>query len=141
MSGPGDRGGDPRFDLSLRAAIELALLPHAAALDAAADPSLDAGLYEHESHHEGCDCAACVAYVAEIDVIAGELRAQAIAHREDRAACGLDESDALHDGPCPLALMARGGGVAEGRGRYAPAPRASRPRFVPSAPVRRAGVC
>ena len=138
MSGPDDRGGDPRFDLSLRAAIELALLPHAAALDAAADPSLDAGLYEHESHHEGCDCAACVAYVAEIDVIAGELRAQAITHREDRAACGLD--DEADDGPCPLALIARGG-VAEGRARYARAPLAQRSRFVPSAPVRRAGVC
>ena len=128
-------------DLSLLAAVEAALLPHVRAAEAAADPSLDPEpfAFEHESHHEGCDCPACAPYVAEIDVIAAELRAEAIEHQEDRYACGLD----VDVDPCPLALIARTGGVAEGRARYARtphAPHAGRPRFVPTAPVRRAVV-
>lgn len=134
MSAAEPREGDPRFDLL--DAVQAALLPHVAALEAADDPSLDAELYEpaepaeHTQPHEGCDCAACVLYVAEIDVIVDELRAQAIQHREDRAHCGLDEEAFADPDPCPLALIARGGGVSERRGaRYArtPAARAEEP--------------
>lgn len=152
MSAAEPKGGDPRFDLSLLVAMHAALVPHVAALEAAGDPSLDADLApptgpDHIHHHEGCDCADCRAFIAEIDAVVDECRAQAITLQTDRALLGLDADLTLYPDPCPFALMARSsGGVAEGRARYArtpaapAAPAATRPRFVPTAPARRAEV-
>lgn len=141
MRGPDDRGGDPRFDLTLRVALERALLPHVEAIEAAGDPSLDAERLgpPNYGHPDPCFCDDCRDYAQDMVAVADAHHDAARAHQEERAVHGFDVDHAAYD-PCPFALMGREGGVAEGRGRYAPAPRAQRPRFVPAPPVRRAGV-
>ena len=133
MSGPDDRGGDPRFDLSLRTALELVLLPHANALEAAAPTGFGPPDY---GHPDPCPCDDCRDYAEDMVAVADAHHEAARDHQEERALHGFDADPALYPDPCPLAQIERAGGVAEGRGRYAPAPRGERPRarFVPTAP-------
>lgn len=136
MSARDPREGDPRFDLHLRADLEAALLAHLDAQEMAAPEGFGPPDY---GHPDPCFCDDCRDYAEDMVAVADAHHAAAVEHQEERALHGFDDAHVAYD-PCPLALMARAeGGVAEGRGRYAPAPRgerprAQRPRFVPSAP-------